>query len=184
MVAAHGETINQPPVSISEFFHDTVQRLIHDNLDFVLSRTLGDQRNVEVLHLIDANLQPSTPLNYHLVYESFDTTRQIKTCGILIANPWTRPRVPGQPRSEMKSESRHYFDGGEELVVREDIRRGTTKYEFLQGATIFPGDATNPQDERALLDLHQDLYRVRWGDRIRPVNIAFNQFARRSTPKI
>lgn len=156
--------------TVADLFHETVQRLLHDNVEFLLSASLGHRRNVEVLHLIDAQPQTRVRLGYHCVYEAFDSVRQATTHGIFIANPWTRPRY------EPRQESRHYFDGGRQLVVRED-NRAEREFEFLRGSTRLE-DIDEPEDANALTEFFNDLDRIQASQPIKPMSLKFDQFAR------
>lgn len=159
--------------TVADFFRGSVQRLLQDNLDYVLSGSLGGRRNVETLQLIDPEPQPGVKLDYHCVYTSFDSVRQITTHGLYIANPWRRQTY------EPAKESRHYFDGGNDLVVREDTHRQSRHFEFMRGYEVDPEEITDPELAALFAGLHDDIANIWRSQPIKPLQLAFNQFARR-----
>lgn len=180
MSAGPGSAEAQSKVTAIEFFRASVQRLLHDNLDFVLSDSIGPRRNVEVLHLIDQNPQPGTTIDLHIVYEAFDAIRQIRTHGIYLANPWPRQIFRKRPE-ETARESRHYFESSEDLVVRQDSRMLTPKgHGLLRGLPVEPLEVTELADAVDLLDLREDIERINSSTPVKVASIAFNKFARRT----
>lgn len=146
---------------------------MHDNVDLLMSASLSPRQNVEVLHLIDCQLQPGVRLDYHCVYESFDSVRQTATYGIFLANPWKRNEYEPRP------ESRHYFTGGKELIVVEDSRNSGREFEFLQGGLTDAAETRGAEYAKQVSAFEADLCRVQHGTPIKPMSLVFAQFARR-----
>lgn len=160
-----------PGRMVSDFFIDSVERLLQDNLESVLSDS-WDGQSVQVLHLIDPKPPGGEPLRYHYVYEQFDSGRHTSTHGILIARPYA---MMGDHIAI--GDSRHYFEQGRGLVVRRDrSRRGNgSDYEFLKG-TDDPAVEDDPSGQLLLNDLHNDVLRMEHSQPLRPMSNLFRNF--------
>ena len=158
----------------AEFFRGTVQRMLLDNRAYVSSGFLDAQRQVKVLRLIDAKPQGGTEIDYHCVYTLLDATTDITTHGILIANPWNRWSY------KPPKESRHYFEGDESVIVREDRRRKQSpKFEFLNGHELDPEEIGDPEVAALFASFHEDIAKVWRSQPVGPLRIMFDQFAQR-----
>lgn len=159
------------PQPISEFFEDTVQRLLHDNLDYVVSDT-WESANVEALHVIDKRPIPGAHLQFHYVYELFDTKdevsrNQTRKLGLVIANVMLEPPAPLTSRLQT---TRHYFasDQGSGFIARHDTAPGQRFVHMLDGDVEDPRELDDPLDARETHTLKQDIARVRAGIPVKP----------------
>ena len=168
-----GDPENGPPRSVSEFFADTVQRLLHVNIEYVLNSSLAGL-DVQVLHMIDANPPPRQRLGYHYVYMTSGSTRGVTNHGIFIDKPVLRPAHQGENLPK-HGDSRHYFDVGNGVLVRQDKVWGQQRFEFLGGSDeLDPLRADDAEVAAALEDLHGDLANIGVGTPLRPMTNLFH----------
>lgn len=167
------------PELVADTFHSTVEQILQDRLDFVLTGAKDSRRNIEVLHLIDKKPPLGEPLGYHYVYQSFDSLRHITTRGIFIAQPTLWPK--GKPEKgqsiPLRGNSRHYFDGGSGIVVRRDVIWGQQYFEFLRG-TLFNSSVEAGDSEIATIhyNFRRDLETIQTSQPIKPLTNLFHQF--------
>jgi hypothetical protein len=166
----------EPPTgeSVAKFFHRQVRVLLSINGPLVLGAE-RDELTVRVLHLIDAHPQPGTPIDYHYVYTATNTQTSKLSHGVFLANPW--PRTWSRREHYPPKESRHYFDGGQDLIVREDSRRTHREFEFLRGP-VFTDNIEDPELALAVESLHSDLSRVAESTPLKPERLVFDNFVR------
>lgn len=176
-----GDSI-QPPKPISEFFTGAVQRLMQDNLDYVLSGSWGS-RNIEALSLIDPSPVPGEYIRYHHVYELFDT-RDVATgfplqhYGLIIAR-------------RRRNVSDHYFGpehGG--AIVEDHIFTTGVGYlrnrEILEGEVEDPAILDDPLDSPEVQLLKADIANLQRSNPVRPetnlINTTLEHFANVRSP--
>lgn len=169
---AGGSAETRPEQTVAGFFNGKVQQLLQDNIEFVMSGSSRASRSFQVLHLIDANPQGGKPLRYHYAYELFDSDprKPTLTHGILIARPYV---IVGN--KAWTGDSRHYFEQGNGLVVREDTHWRESSFEFLQGDIAEIAEGEDPEASRALNELQSDIFKLEQSQPIRPLSNLFDR---------
>jgi|GEM_PF-2693885 len=160
--------------SVAGFFHRQVRVLLAVNGPMVLEAE-REELAVRVLHLIDASPQSGTPIDYHCVYTATNTQTSKLSHGVFLANPW--PRTWSRREHYPHKESRHYFDGGQNLIVREDSRRTHREFEFLRSPAS-PDSIGDPELAVAVASLHNDLSRIAKSTPLKPESLVFDNFVR------
>ncbi len=191
------DQLPNPSTTVSEFFRITVRQLLEYNIEFVLSSTYDHRRNVQSLALVDkppVDEEPDrrpprgVPIDYHFVYESYDTERQVTTSGIYIAKPRLR-RKQGENLPKW-GDSRHYFDAknGRITIVRRDTisdhYHPDNVIEFIDGES-----AVDPQQVRGfkaattLNELLRDIDIIHSCVPVRPMTNLFDSHVTLNVPR-
>lgn len=164
------------PQLIADFFEATVQRMLHDNVEYLLSSAWGN-KSVEVLHLLSppSDTEGRGRIGYHYLYESFDSDDQSRTHGMVIANPVIKIPDPIYPPPEQTR--RQYSTHGPDSILRRDkVRRRTIFSLKIYGFVDTLDDPEAQEHDLVIRELKEDLLKINRAEPIRP---ASNQ-ARRS----
>lgn len=164
------------PVDISEFFISSVRRLMHDNLDFVVTDSWGT-KSMENLYLIDRNPAPGL-LRYHYLYESTDTSTGVNEVGMYVETPHLPERTkythPGEPYyrywAQRKGSSRHYRDTNQGLGVVAMTYKvpGQLFLDPLEGKIEDPVRIDDPLDPLKVHTLKADIEAMKSATPIKP----------------
>lgn len=170
------------PQAVAEYFSDAVQRLMHDNLDYLVSAS-WDHDSFEALHLIDAHPVPRKPLRYHYVYESFNardesTRLPTRKMGLVVTRvPWEVYNPTDAPRPSRSNTSRYYSTSDQEsgFVVRRHKAPGVQVTHILEGFVEDAAEVDDPLDTPAVRTLKEDIARLRIATPLRPASNLINQ---------
>lgn len=168
---------------LSEFFRGSVERLLHENLDYVVSDA-WDGKSIEVLHIIDEFPIPGERLRYHYAYHAFDSTMPRATLGLVAAHPRIlqrslRANHEGfRPWAFRKNSRRHYFDTGQGLgiVACHYETRGVLATEPLEGRVEDPHQINDPLDNLQIRTLKVDVEALRRGTPVKPLSSLIQHF--------
>ncbi len=166
--------------TINEFFQETIESLLHENLELVISSAPDARRNSEVLHVLESNPRPRVPLEYNYVYHTVDTTTQTSRHGIYLAK---HPSIRPHRRAFFDQDSRHYFADQDSVIVRVDTVDTMDLYEFLRGQALSPSQVVDPEVAALIADFRKDLSTIQNGKFVKPLSNQVHRYIDVNPPR-